>query len=86
MTTKQEIFDFINETIVDEKGKAITIDDKFTDSDLDSLGILVTLITIDSEYPIFKDIPEDEQLEYINVPELTMRYLVTLCKSSITPT
>lgn len=82
MVTKQEIFDFINDIIVDEKGQPIQMNDKFIDSGLDSLGILVTLITLDAEYPIFKGIPEEEQLAYIDVQNVTMRELVIKCKSS----
>lgn len=77
----------INEIILDEKGIATGIDSKFLDSQLDSLGVMLTLITIDSEYPIFKDIAHDaDVVEYLGVQTLTMRELVNKCVLSITDT
>lgn len=83
--TKQEILDRINEIIEEEKGKAVPIDGKFIDSELDSLGISIALMTIDSEFPIIDDEVEDE-LEALDIENLTMRDLVHQCKLSITNT
>jgi acyl carrier protein len=83
---KQEILDRINEIIVDEKGQALTIDQNFLDSELDSLGVMIVIITLDAEFPIFKDIPEDDQIDYLDIPNLTMRDLVAKCRLSITNT
>lgn len=86
--TKQKILNRINEIIQDEKGHPVNIDQLFKESDLDSLGITLTLVTIDAEFPIFKDIPEGQEFEYLDTSNLTMRDLVNKCKLSImtTPT
>ena len=83
---KQQILDKINEIIVEEKGVAITINDKFMDSELDSLGITIALITIDSEFPIFQNVPDDQAFESLDIPNLTIRELITLCRLSIANT
>lgn len=83
---KQDILDRINELIVDEKGTAVSINGMFNDSGLDSLGKTIVLITIDSEFPIFKGIPEGAEFESLDIPNLTMRELLRKCKLSITPT
>lgn len=81
---KQDILDRLNEIIVDEKGYAITINDKFIDSNLDSLGSMITIVTLEAEYPFFKDLPEGtDELESLDIPNLTIRELLKKCKLSI---
>ena len=63
------------------------MDSMFSDAELDSLGSIITIATIESEYPIFKDIPEEEDaLASINFETLTIRDLVNKCRLSITVT
>jgi len=84
---KQEILDYLNAAIVDEKGNSITMDSMFMDSNLDSLGMMITLVTLDAKYPIFKDIPNEmDEIAYLDIPNLTVRELVRKCKLSITNT
>ena len=80
--TEKEILDRINEIIVDEKGYAVAVDGMFLDAELDSLGTLITFITIDSEFHIFE--PDVEiDFEDLDISNLTMRDLVVKCESSI---
>jgi len=75
----------INEVILDEKGLTVSMDSKFLDSKLDSLGVMLTLVTLDSDYPFLADVPNDVDIvEYLKVETLTIRELVTLCRLSIT--
>jgi len=75
--TKKEILDFINEAIEEEKGSAVGMDDMFLDSDLDSLGISLTLIMLDEEFGFLEDLEKDGELK--NIEELTVRELVKKC-------
>ena len=75
--TKKEILDFINEAIEEEKGSAVGMDDMFMDSDLDSLGVSLTLIMLDEEFGFLEDLEKDGELK--NIKELTVRELVKEC-------
>ena len=81
---KQEILDRINEIIQEEKGHPIGLDDLFTASELDSLGISITLMTIDSEFPIFQGMTDEDVFAALDIPTLTMRNLVNKCKLAST--
>lgn len=86
MMTKKEILGRINEIIDDEKGSPVKMDSMFTDAELDSLGTLITFITIDSEFEIFDKDEAEHALENLDIPSLTIRDLVTKCILSITNT
>jgi hypothetical protein len=75
--TKKEVLDFINEAIEEEKGSAVGMDDMFMDSDLDSLGVSLTLIMLDEEFGFLEDLEKDGELK--NIEELTVRELVKKC-------
>jgi len=83
---KSEILEKINEIIVDEKGQKVNINDLFVDSQLDSLGITITLVMIDAEFPIFKGVTTGKEFDSLDIPNLTMRDLITKCRLSITNT
>jgi len=77
---KQEILDRLNEIIVDEKGVRVTMDSMFSDAELDSLGTVITIATLEADYPIFKDVPKDaDALSSMNFQTLTIRELVRQC-------
>jgi len=78
---KQQVLDKINEIILDEKGVEVTIQQNFMDSNLDSLGVVVALITLDNEFGILEGIPEGQEFEGIET--LTVRDLVYKCKLRI---
>lgn len=84
---KQEILDRLNEIIVEEKGTAVTMKSMWTDSDLDSLGTVITIATLESTYPIFADLPNDaDALQTLDFKKLTIRELVRKCVlSTISP-
>ena len=81
---KQQILDRLNEIIKEEKGRPVTMDDKFIDSELDSLGITITMISLDADFPFLGE--GDEAWDKLDIPNLMVRDLVKLCKSSITNT
>lgn len=84
---KQDILDKLNEFIVDEKGTAVTIDSMFVDSNLDSLGTMLTLLELDAEYSFLVDVPNDvDVVEHLSIQTLTVRELVNICKLSSTST
>ena len=75
--TKKEALDFINEAIEEEKGRAVGMDDMFMDSELDSLGVVLTLLVLEEEFGYMKGVEEGKELE--SVEELTVRELVKQC-------
>lgn len=83
---KQQVLDRLNEIIVEEKGIPVTMDSMWTDSELDSLGTVITFAILESEYPIFKDMECDaDALSTIDLQTLTIRELVKQCVLSTTP-
>ena len=82
---KQKILDRLNEIIVEEKGVRVTMNSLFSDAELDSLGTVITIATLEADYPIFKDIPVDaDALSTIDFTTLTIRELVKQCILSTT--
>jgi len=75
--TKKEILDFINEAIEEEKGRVVGMDDMFMDSELDSLGVVLTLLTLDEEFGYMEGFEEGQELQ--GIEELTVRDLVKQC-------
>ena len=81
---KQQILDRLNEIIIDEKGVHVTMNNMFSDAELDSLGTVITIATLEADYPIFKDIPIDaDALATMDFETLTIRDLVNKCRLSI---
>ncbi len=81
-----QILEKLNEIIKDEKGCAVTMEDTLLDAQLDSLGIMIALITIDSEFEIFDQAEAENALETLDVKNLTIKDLVEKCRLSITNT
>jgi acyl carrier protein len=81
---KQEILDRLNEIIVEEKGVRVNMGSLFIDSELDSLGTVITIATLEGDYPeLFSDIPiGQDALSTIDFQTLTVRELVRKCISS----
>jgi acyl carrier protein len=71
---KQKILDRLNELIIQEKGRPITIDDTIKEADLDSLGIVFVFIELDSEYSL-----SDKTNNFWDMANLTVRQIVTGC-------
>ena len=76
---KREILTRINEIIDDEKGRAVKMTDMFIDAELDSLGTMIAMITIDSEFEIFDPDKVEEDMSDLDIKNLTVRDLVTKC-------
>lgn len=83
MMNKREILARINEILMDEKGRAVTMDSMFMDAELDSLGTSIALIVIDSEFHIFDPDKAEKDLSDLDIPNLTIRGLVVKCILSI---
>ena len=75
--TKKEALDFINEAIEEEKGRAVGMDDMFMDSELDSLGVVLTLLVLEEEFGYMEGLKEGKEME--GVEKLTVRELVKEC-------
>lgn len=82
--SKKKILAKINEVIIGEKGKSMTMDSLFTDAELDSLGTLVALIIIDSEFHIFDQDDSEQDISGIDFETFTIRDLVVKCILSTT--
>lgn len=80
---RREILIFINEAIEDEKGLPITMNGKFADSQLDSLGSMLTISTIDAEFGILSCV---DDISALKLPSITTRELVHKCLLSTTNT
>ena len=81
---KQEILNRLNEIIVEEKGFRVTMNSMWTDTDLDSLGTVITIAVLESDYPLFYDVPVDaDALLTLDFETLTIRDLVNKCRLSI---
>jgi len=77
--TPQEILANINKIIISENGLPINMGNHFVQSELDSLGTMIALLTITDEFNI-----NSEELDDIVIKDLKVIDLVDLCKSSIT--
>jgi hypothetical protein len=71
MTEEQNaILLFINKSIKTENGVPVTELSMFTDSQMDSLGTLIALMNIGTEYDIDEDVIESLDLELLSVKML----------------
>ncbi len=76
-----DILKNINKIILSENGLPVQMGNLFIQSELDSLGTMIALLTIASEYNI-----DGSYLDNLDIPNLKVTDLVNLCKSSITST
>jgi len=75
---EQEILEYVNECIRVEHGKKLTLDELYTDSDLDSFGIFVSLSDIDDKYNVLPSTAKGvDPFALIDWSKFTLRYLVT---------
>lgn len=77
---KQEVLDSINSMIVEEYGNSLTMQDKLIDSGLDSLGMSLFLIQLDSKFGVLADKQEGvSEFDHLDIENLTVRDLVNKC-------
>ena len=76
---KQEILEHINSLITAESGKPLSAGDKIIDSELDSLGMTLMLVSLDDTFNILKDDGNGDEFGNIDIPNITMKGLVKLC-------
>ena len=80
---KQQILDRLNELIVEERGKPVTMNSSFSDAALDSLGTMIVLASLDADYP-FAD--RNSDFTELDIPNLTIRELIRKCVLQTTAT
>jgi len=81
----EEVLDFINTTIREEKGSRVTIASKLIDSELDSFGYTVLFLELDEKYGYFSDIPvEVDPFSTIDFPTISVEEMITKCLSNNT--
>jgi len=80
MSTKQDILKRINEVVADEKGHSVTMDSMLVDAELDSLGTMMMLATLDSEFPTLALDENGNELLANDLENLSIRDLVIKCK------
>jgi len=79
---EQEVLDFINTNVRAEKGNRITELSKLTDTSLDSFGITVLFLELDSEYSYFKYVsPNVDPFSTINFRDITIKEVIDKCLS-----
>ena len=83
MDTKLEIFDYITKLIKEEQGMSVAAQEKLLDAGLDSLGMTMFLVNLDSKYGILENIDNGEEYEKLGLDTITMKELVNLCKISL---
>jgi hypothetical protein len=77
MTEQQEsILLFINKSIKTENGVPVTETSMFIDSEMDSLGTLIALMNIGTEYDI-----DEAVIESLNLELLSVKMLISKCES-----
>ena len=82
---KQQILDRLNEIIEEEKGVPVTMNSLFKDAELDSLGTILTIATLEADYPFLDGVPiEEDAFQLLDIENLTVRELVKKCVLSIT--
>jgi len=75
---EKEILKDINEIIEEEHGNPVDMGNLLIDSQLDSLGMMLTLLTIDSKFGIF-NFNKDEDVADLDIPNLTIKDIVKQC-------
>jgi len=83
MISKHEILAKINEAVKTESGSTVDLNSTFLDAQLDSLGSIMVIATIDSEFPILGDGDTGTAMKDLDLKNLTIRDLVTKCLLSI---
>ena len=74
-----EILNVINEIIVYEKGRAITMDGMLLDAELDSLGTIFVLMKIDEKFTIFNPDDLTDDVSKINFKTFIVKDLINKC-------
>ena len=79
--SKKEILKVINDAIKEEKGQPVTIESNMADANLDSLGMLMVLVIIDSKYHMLekdeKDADAGEEIKAF--AEMSVKEVVVRC-------
>ena len=75
-----EVLDFINVTIREEKGTRVNIESTLLDAELDSFGITVLFLELDEQYDYFIDVPSDvDPFSTIPFETITIKEMVDKC-------
>ena len=78
---EQDIIDYMNNIIREEKGSRVTINSSLRDADLDSFGITMLFIALDDEYQYFtKGQYSDNPFCEISYDTIMISDIVETCK------
>ena len=78
---EQDIIDYMNNIIREEKGSRITINSSLRDADLDSFGITMLFVALDDEYQYFtKGRYSDNPFGEISYDTIMISDIVETCK------
>lgn len=76
---REKILSYINEVIIDEEGKPVTEDNLLIDSEADSFGISMILISIDDRFNIWTQ----EEMEAMDVTTLTVKEILDKVEATL---
>lgn len=77
---EQELLDFINKCVREEKGTKVSLYSKLADTDLDSLGMFTLFVELDSNYNFFGSTPDNvDPFESIDYDTITIKEIVDIC-------
>ena len=76
----EEVLEYINSEIREERGTRVTIDSSLRDADLDSFGITMLFVALDGEYDYFtKGGYGKDPFKEIQYDKITIREIVETC-------
>lgn len=75
---KDKVLKRINEIVIEEKGVPVDKNSLFTDTQLDSLGTMIVLATIDAEFKPFKE-GFEKWFSSVDINTLTIRDVINKC-------
>ena len=82
MNKTDEVLDFINKIIREERGNRVTIDSKLQDANLDSFGVTMLFMNLDNKYNYFiKGKYGDNPFEEIDYKNITIKEIINTCLS-----
>lgn len=76
-----EVLEIINDLIVEECGRKVTLDQAFHEADIDDIGQLIFFIALEEKFPIFEG--QEDPMSSLDLPTLTVRDLVHRCRQSL---
>jgi acyl carrier protein len=82
---KNQVLVRINEIIAEEKGLPVTMEGTFSDAELDSLGTMIVISTLDAEFDIMTPMLIKELKDGITIKELIKKCILPNTSTSTEP-